>query len=85
MVFVCFDWVLYTPGPIPAKLGQLANLQQLNLRYNMLTGNRIATLGQNKNAKMYFFLLDKNQKVTFLNFKFGCILLCECVHGEARG
>jgi hypothetical protein len=30
--------VLHCPGPIPAELGQLANLEQLNLGYNMLTG-----------------------------------------------
>jgi hypothetical protein len=29
---------LYTPGPIPAELGQLANLQQLFLASNKLTG-----------------------------------------------
>ena len=39
LIFVCFDWVLYTPGPIPAELGQLANLQQLALFRNRLTGN----------------------------------------------
>ena len=38
LIFVCFDWVLYTPGPIPAELGQLANLQGLNLALNQLTG-----------------------------------------------
>ncbi len=35
---VCFDWVLYTPGPIPAELGQLANLLVLYLEDNQLTG-----------------------------------------------
>jgi Leucine-rich repeat (LRR) protein len=39
LVFVLIDWVLYTPGPIPAELGQLANLQQLDLSSNQLTGN----------------------------------------------
>jgi hypothetical protein len=39
LIFVCFDWVLYTPGPIPAELGQLANLQVLRLEINKLTGN----------------------------------------------
>jgi hypothetical protein len=38
LVFVCFDWVSYTPGPIPAELGQLANLQELYLDRNQLTG-----------------------------------------------
>ena len=38
LVFVCFDWVLYTQGPIPAELGQLANLEQLDLDNNKLTG-----------------------------------------------
>ena len=38
LIFVCFDWVLYTPGPIPAELGQLANLQHLRLSCNKLTG-----------------------------------------------
>ncbi len=38
LIFVCFDWVLYTPGPIPAELGQLANLIWLDLRDNQLTG-----------------------------------------------
>ncbi len=39
LVFVCFDCVLYTPGPIPAELGQLANLQRLYLSDNKLTGS----------------------------------------------
>ena len=36
--FVCFDWVLYTPGPIPAELGQLAKLERLIFSENLLTG-----------------------------------------------
>jgi hypothetical protein len=41
LFFVCFDWLLYTPGPIPAELVQLANLKELYLflSYNKLTGN----------------------------------------------
>ncbi len=38
MFFVCFDCVLYTPGPIPAELGKLATLQHLGLRENHLSG-----------------------------------------------
>ncbi len=38
LLVVCFDWVLYTPGPIPVELGQLANLEQLALCENNLTG-----------------------------------------------
>ena len=37
--FVCFDWVLYAPGRIPAELGQLANLKELYLNDNQFTGN----------------------------------------------
>jgi hypothetical protein len=38
LVFVRFDWVLYSPGPIPAELGQLAKLERLELHYNQFTG-----------------------------------------------
>ncbi len=38
LIFECFDWVLYIPGPIPAELGQLANLQRMDLYENKLTG-----------------------------------------------
>ena len=38
LVYVCVNWVLYTPGTVPAELGQLANLQQLDLSINQLTG-----------------------------------------------
>ncbi len=38
LIFVCFDWVLYSPGHIPVELGQLANLQRLYLSENQLTG-----------------------------------------------
>ena len=37
-VCLCFDCVLYTPGPIPAELGQLAKLKQLWMSSNKLTG-----------------------------------------------
>jgi hypothetical protein len=33
-----FEWVLYPPGPIPAELGQLANLKEMMLHNNRLTG-----------------------------------------------
>ncbi len=35
---VWFNWVVYTPGPIPSELGQLANLEKLYLYSNHLTG-----------------------------------------------
>ena len=39
LIFVCFDWILYTSGPIPAaELSQLANLLELILCENHLTG-----------------------------------------------
>ncbi len=38
MFVVCFDCVLYTPGPIPVELGKLANLRELDLEGNKLTG-----------------------------------------------
>ncbi len=38
LVFVCFEWVLYTPGLIPAELGQLANLRHVSLSDNQLKG-----------------------------------------------
>ena len=44
LLFVYFDWVLYTPGPIPAELGQLANLQILYLDDNELTGTTSLSL-----------------------------------------
>jgi hypothetical protein len=38
LFFVCFDWVLYNSGTIPAELGLLAKLERLYLYKNQLTG-----------------------------------------------
>ncbi len=42
----CLFWLrfVYTPGPIPAELGQLANLEELDLSSNNLTGTLLPLL-----------------------------------------
>ena len=46
-------------GPIPSELGNLANLQELNLRYNQLTGPIPPELGNLANLEVLFLLANQ--------------------------
>ena len=46
-------------GPIPSELGNLANLQELNLRYNQLTGPIPPELGNLANLDRLFLLSNQ--------------------------
>jgi hypothetical protein len=70
----CMFWLSFIyPGPIPAELGQLAKLKNLNLRNNILTGNHPffswLAFNMNKKACFPYALSYQSDRVTWFLYE----------------